>query len=97
MTREIANRSLRDFPIRRIIRTDAMRVERENLFDQISTLSDVGSQPVPGCSQQSVVVERTCELKRQVERHYDGIPRCAVSHRCIRENSPLGGACAPRT
>jgi len=39
---------------------------------------------------------RSRELKRRVERHYDGIPRCAVSppHRVSAE--PSSGACAPR-
>jgi len=40
---------------------------------------------------------RARELKRRVERHYDGIPRCAVSppHRVSAE--PSSGACAPCT
>lgn len=39
----------------------------------------------------SIDSERTCELKRRVERHYDGIPRCAVSPLHIH------GVCRART
>lgn len=39
---------------------------RENLFDEISALSDVGSQPVAAAAAaagKSLVGERTCEIK----------------------------------
>jgi len=42
----------------------------------IKAESDIGPQPVRN---RLSACERTCELKRRVERHYDGIPRCAVS------------------